>query len=127
MSSEETKPAKPPAFAALHHANYRRYWIGGVLSVMGGKNEDRVSYFGPLNHFHSPALAGFAVVSHWAPFLLFSVYSGLLADRFDPRRLIQIGMAMYMSTSLAWGVLFVTDTLQTWHAVVILTVHGFAG
>ena len=28
-------------------------------------------------------LAGFAVISHWMPFLLFSVYSGALADRYD--------------------------------------------
>ena len=70
--------------------------------------------------FHSPALGGFAVISHWLPFLLFSVYSGALADRFDPRRIIQIGMVLFMLCSLAWGVLFVTGTLQLWHAVVHL-------
>ena len=32
-----------------------------------------------------------------------------------------------MSVSLAWGVLFVTDTLQMWHAMVLLVIHGFAG
>lgn len=32
-----------------------------------------------------------------------------------------------MLASLAWGVLFLTDTLQVWHAVVILLVHGAAG
>ena len=29
-----------------------------------------------------------------------------------------------MLASLAWGVLFLTGTLQMWHAVVILLVHG---
>jgi len=38
--------------------------------------------------FHLSALAGFAIVSHWRPFLLFSVASGALADRFDPRRIV---------------------------------------
>jgi len=77
--------------------------------------------------FHSPELAGFAVISHWLPFLLFSIYSGALADRFDPRRLIQIGMVLFMSVSIAWGALFITDSLQVWHAKVLLIVHGFAG
>jgi MFS family permease len=58
---------------------------------------------------------------------LFSVYSGALADRFDPRRIIQLGMLIFMSVSIAWGVLFTTDTLQEWHARVLLIIHGFAG
>jgi MFS family permease len=34
---------------------------------------------------------------------------------------------LFMLCSLGWGVLFVTDTLQVWHAVVLLTIHGMAG
>ncbi|MBT3886604.1 MAG: MFS transporter, partial [Rhodospirillaceae bacterium] len=49
------------------------------------------------------------------------------ADRFDPRRIIQIGMVLFMGASVAWGVLFWTDTLEMWHAIVILSVHGLAG
>ncbi len=65
-------------------------------------------------------MAGFAIVSHWLPFLLFSVASGALADRFDPRRIIQIGMALFIIASLSWSYFFVTDTLQMWQAMVIL-------
>ena len=53
--------------------------------------------------------------------------SGALADRYDPRRMIQFGMFLFACCSLAWGVLFLTNSLQMWHAIVILTVHGFAG
>src|SRR5256885_1544913 len=95
--------------------------------MMADSIEHVISYWIIFQKFHSPALGGFAVLSHWLPFLFFSVYSGALADRFDPRRIIQIGMGMFMLASLAWGILFLTDTLQRWHAVVILTVHGFAG
>ena len=76
--------------------------------------------------FHSPALAGFAVISHWLPYLLFGVWSGALADRFDPRRIIQIGMVLFMGCSAAWAILFMTDSLQMWHAGAMLTVHGIA-
>jgi MFS family permease len=77
--------------------------------------------------FHSPELGGFAVISHWIPYLLFSGYSGALASKFDPRRMIQLGMLLFMSVSICWGVLIVTDTLQIWHAAVLLTIHGLAG
>jgi MFS family permease len=72
-------------------------------------------------------LAGFAVVSHWVPYLLFSVYAGVLADRFDCRRLIQVAQGLLMLNSLAWGLLFLTGTLRGWHAAALLTVHGIAG
>jgi MFS family permease len=77
--------------------------------------------------FHSPVLAGFAVISHWTPFLLLSVYFGGLADRYDCRKLIQIAQIMYMLVSAAWAVLFLTDTIQVWHACVLLVIHGVAG
>jgi len=77
--------------------------------------------------FHSPALGGFAVLSHWLPFLLFSVPVGALADRFDPRRIIQCGMLLFIGASLGWGYFFVTDSLELWHAMLLLVIHGCAG
>ncbi len=95
--------------------------------MMADNVEHVISYWVLYEKFKSPSLAGFAVISHWLPFLFFSMYSGALADRFDPRRMVQIGMALFMFVSLAWAVLFFTDTLEMWHAAILLTLHGFAG
>jgi MFS family permease len=116
-----------PRFAALHAADYRRYFALGLLSMTADNIEHVISYWVIFQAFHSPALGGFAVISHWVPFLLFSVYVGALADRYDCRKLIQAGQALFMLASLAWGLLFLTNTLRMWHAVVILLVHGAAG
>ncbi len=89
--------------------------------------EHVISYWVIFLKFHSATLAGFAIISHWVPFLLFSFYAGALADRYDCRKLIQVGQALFMVASLAWGVLFLTDTLEVWHAVAILLIHGAAG
>jgi MFS family permease len=115
------------SFAAMRHSGFRAQFITYVLSMMADNIEHVISYWMVFQKFHSPALAGFAVVSHWLPFLLFSVASGALADRFDPRRLIQIGMGLFIIASLSWGYFFVTDTLQMWQAMVILVIHGCAG
>ncbi len=95
--------------------------------MMADNTEHVISYWILFQKFHSPELGGFAVISHWVPYLLFSGYSGALADRFDPRRMIQLGMLMFMAVSISWGVLIATDRLQIWHAVVLLTIHGCAG
>lgn len=97
------------------------------LTMLGDSIEHAISYWIIFVKFQSTALAGFAVISHWAPFLFFSVYAGVLSDRYDTRRIIQLGLALFMLASLAWGLLFLTNTLEMWHACVILVVHGLAG
>jgi MFS family permease len=119
--------ASTQSFAALRHRGYRAYFIGSALVMMADSIEHVISYWILFEKFQSPALGGFAVFSHWLPFLFFSVYSGALADRFDPRRIIQLGMALFMVASLGWGLLFLSETLEVWHAAVLLTIHGFAG
>jgi MFS family permease len=126
-ASGHAPSAPPKAFAALHHPGARPFLFGMWLAMLGDSIEHVISYWIIFHKFHSTALGGFAVISHWAPFLLFSVWTGMLADRYDTRRIIQLGMVMFALASLAWGVLFLTDSLQMWHAAAILIVHGIAG
>jgi MFS family permease len=119
--------APAPRFAALHTPDYRWFFVANLLAMTGDSIEHVISYWVIFQTFHSPTLAGFAVISHWMPFLLFSVYTGALADRYDCRVLIQAGQALFLAASVAWGLLFLTDSLQMWHAVAILLIHGVAG
>jgi MFS family permease len=116
-----------PSFAAMRNPGYRAHFSTYVLAMMADNIEHVISYWMAFQKFHSAALAGFAVISHWAPFLLFSVAAGALADRFDPRRLIQCGMVLFMTCSLGWGYFFFTDSLQMHDAVILLILHGLAG
>ena len=115
------------AFEALRAPGFAAYLVTFMLTMMADNIEHVISYWVVFQKFHSPALGGFAVVSHWLPYLLFSVAVGALNDRFDSRRIIQIGVALFMLVSLGWGYFFVTDTLQMWHAMVLLVLHGCAG
>jgi len=98
-----------------------------MLAMMADNIEHVISYWLLYEKFHSPVLAGFAVLSHWTPFLLFAVYFGAMADRYDCRKVIQVAQVMYMFVSAAWAVLFWTNTIQVWHACVLLVIHGMAG
>lgn len=118
---------KKIAFAALQHKDFRIYFVATMLAMMADNIEHVISYWLLYEKFQSPVLAGFAVLVHWTPFLLFSVYFGALADRYDCRKVIQAAQLMYMGVSAAWAVLFYTDTIQVWHACVLLTIHGMAG
>ena len=94
--------------------------------MMADSIEHVISYWIIFQKFQSPALAGYAIIAHWLPTLLFGVWAGALADKYDPRRLMQIDMLLFMVCSLTWGLLFVTGWLVWWHAVAILSIHGIA-
>jgi MFS family permease len=119
--------AIPPSFAALRHPGFRWFFVGSAAAMLADSIEHVISYWVVFQKFHSPALAGFAVISHWLPFLALSVHVGGLADRLDSRRIIQCGMVLFMLVSISWGLLFTFDVLEQWHAMVLLVLHGIAG
>ncbi len=126
-ASTAATPLAPKAFSALGLPGYRAYLATFMLTMMADNVEHVVSYWVVFQKFHSPALGGFAVVSHWLPFLAFSVAVGALNDRFDSRRIIQLGATLFIIASAGWGYFFFTGTLKMWHAMALLVIHGCAG
>ncbi len=127
--STPPNPTAPPKLSlnALKIAGFRWHLLTFMLVMMADNVEHVISYWMIFQKFHSPELGGFAVFSHWLPFLLFSVPAGALADRFDPRRLIQIGVSLFIICSAGWAYLFITDTVEVWSAMTLLVLHGFSG
>ncbi|MBV1775616.1 MFS transporter [Burkholderiaceae bacterium DAT-1] len=124
MSATQTKHK---AFEALSIPGFPAFVATFVLTMMADNVEHVISYWVAYQTFHSASLGGFAVVSHWVPFLLLSVGVGALNDRFDSRRLIQLGGTCFALASLGWGVCFLTNTLTMPIAMALLVLHGFAG
>jgi MFS family permease len=126
-AAQSAVPVPHRAFAALSNPSYRVYFLCASAALMADNIEHVISYWVIFEKFHSAALAGFAVISHWVPYLFLAGYTGALADRFDIRRLIQLGMALFMGVSICWGVMFYTDSVMLWKAMLLLIVHGLAG
>ena len=116
-----------PTSSAIKHPGFRWFFVGNALAMMADNIDHVISYWVIFEKFQSPSLAGFAVVSHWVPFLLLSVWAGGVADKYDPRRVIQWGMYFFIFVTITWGVLIYTDTIEIWHAGILLVLHGFAG
>jgi MFS family permease len=131
LNSNTNRPpppaAKPRAFTSFANADFRVFFVAATAAMMADNIEHVISYFVMFQKFHSPALAGFAVVSHWVPYLLFAGFTGRLADRYGTRRLIQAGMLLFMGVSICWSIMFFTDSTAMWKAMVLLIVHGLAG
>jgi MFS family permease len=131
LNSDRSAPNPPlpkrRAFSSLSNRDFRNYFLAATAAMMADNVEHVISYWIMFQKFHSPALGGFAVISHWVPYLLFGAFSGRLADRLDIRRLIQTGMVLFIGVSICWGLMFFSDSVEPWKAKVLLVVHGLAG
>ena len=121
------EPPPGRAFAALRNRWCGPYLVGAMLAMMADNVEHVITYWVLWQHFHSPALTGFEVISHWTPFLLLSVWFGGLADRHDCRRVVQAAQLLFAAVSLTWGVLFLTGGVTIPVACLLLVLHGIAG
>ena len=118
---------EPAKFAALRNPTCRVYLGGAALAMMGDNIEHVITYWVVWEKFHSAALTGFEVISHWLPFLLLSLYFGGARRPLRLPQLIQASQVLFMVVSITWGILFATGTLTVWNACILLVLHGMAG
>jgi MFS family permease len=64
---------------------------------------------------NSPLALGIVTALQFAPTLVFSTLGGILADRFDKRRLLFISNAASAVMALLLGFLVLSETVQIWH------------
>jgi hypothetical protein len=70
---------KHRAFTSFANADFRTYFFAATAAMMTDNIEHVISYWVLFQRFHSPALGGFAVISHWVPYLFLAGFSGGLA------------------------------------------------
>ncbi len=73
---------------------------------------------------NSALLLGLVTFIGTIPSLLFSLFGGVIADKFDRRRLLIIAQSVYMCTALLPGVLTTLGVIQVWHIVLMALING---
>jgi MFS family permease len=83
-------------FRALRNPNYRLYWIGQVISMVGTWMQTIAQAWLVLRLTNSPQALGIITACQMLPVLLFSLFSGVIADRVPKRRLLVITQSMML-------------------------------
>lgn len=112
-------------FRSLRVRNYRYYASGQVVSLTGTWMQRAAQDWLVLElSGGSPAALGVAVALQFLPTMLLTLWAGLIADRFDKRRLL-IGVQTAMGLcGLVLGALDVTGVVDLWHVYVLALVLG---
>jgi MFS family permease len=111
-------------FAALSVPNYRRYYGGQAISMIGTWMQMTAQAWLVLSVTHSSTALGLIVALQTLPVLLLGPYGGVIADRVDKRRLmIALQSAMGLQ-ALALGILTVTGEVQVWQIGLLAALLG---
>ena len=118
-----------PMFRSLANRNYRLFATGQVISLSGTwaqrvAQDWLVLLIVPKDQ--AAVALGITTALQFLPMLLFGLYGGVLADRYDKRRLL-IGAQLAMGVlALALGLLDLTRAVQLWHVYLLAFGLGLA-
>lgn len=114
----------PKAIAAFEHRDFRLFWFGQLISLMGTWMQNLAQSWLVLQLTNSPFLLGLASAIQFLPLLLFSLIAGVVADR-TPKRLMLIGTQTgSMVTALMLGILTLTGAVRYWHVLILAGLLG---
>lgn len=116
-----------PTFRSLRVRNYRLFASGQLVSLSGTWAQRVAQDWLVLELSHNSGVAlGLTTGLQFLPVLLFGLYGGVLADRYDKRRLL-IGAQVVMGVlALVLGLLDVTGAVQLWHVYALAFLLGLA-
>ncbi len=111
-------------FAALSVANYRRYYGGQAISLIGTWMQMTAQSWLVLTLTHSSTWLGIIIALQTLPVLVLGPYGGVIADRVDKRRLMVILQTAMGVQALVLGVLTVTGAVTVAEIGVLATLLG---
>jgi MFS family permease len=129
------QPAPPESRSALHrigaaltYRDFRVLWIGAFTSTVGtwmqkvAQNWLVLTMTGSASAF----FLGLDTFLGELPILLFTLIGGVVADRYDRRRLLIASQYVQMATAFALAALVYWDAVRIWHVLTLSVITGLA-
>jgi predicted MFS family arabinose efflux permease len=113
-------------FKAFTYRDFRLLWVGAFTSSVGTWMQEVAQNWLILTMTGSAFLLGLDAFLGDAPFLLFSLFGGVLADRMDRRRILLGSQLVQLSTALILAALILAGAVQVWIILMLSFVVGLA-
>lgn len=85
-----------PFRVLITHANFRRFWVGQTLSLIGTWMQSMAQGWLALELSDNAFIVGLVAAAGSLPILLFSLHAGVLVDRSDKLRLVKIAQSLLL-------------------------------
>jgi MFS family permease len=115
-----------PTFRALKNINYRLWVTGAIVSNTGTWMQRIAQDWLVLTQLtnNSGVAVGIVTGLQFAPVLLLAPVAGMVADRFERRKVLITTQVTSGILALVLGLLVITDLAQLWHVYVLATLLG---
>jgi MFS family permease len=111
------------SFNSLEVPNYRRYFLGQLISLSGTWMQTVAAIWVILSLTGSGVAVGLTTALQFLPMLLIGAWGGLLADRFPKRRLLIATQALMAIPAIGLFAVTATGVVTPW--MVYLAVFAF--
>ena len=130
-TSTTRTPAQPSnawlrTVAALRHPNYRLWFLGQLVSLVGTWMQITAQSFLVFELTHSTAYLGYVGFANGIPSWLFMLYGGVIADRVARRKLLVITQSTMLLLAFILAALTFAQLVQPWHIVLLALALGTA-
>jgi MFS family permease len=99
-------------FPALNNRNYRIFFLGQFLSVLGTWMQIVAQGWLVLQLTDSPFTIGLIAALATTPSLLFALFGGVVVDRFNKKRILYVTQSANMVLALLLGILAISGNIS---------------
>ena len=114
----------PRGLSAFKHRNYRLYFSGQLISVTGTWMQTLAQAWLVLSLTDSALKFSLVSVCQFAPVLLLSIATGVVADRFPKRSVLLVTQSISGLLAGTLAILIVTDQVQLWQVYALALCLG---
>jgi MFS family permease len=106
-------------FRALRNRNYRLFFTGQSLSLVGTWMQQIALSWLVYRMTHSPLLLGVVGFAGQVPAFFISPVAGIIADRYPKRKALVLTQALSMLQASLLAFLVLSNQIAIWHIVVL--------
>ncbi len=131
MSTVSTSSLPPPrswrkTFRAFSYRDYRMLWSGSFMSSCGTWMQEVAQNWLILDMTRSTFWLGLDAFLGDFPFILFSLLGGVVADRYDRRKILLGSQVVQLTNAFILAALLLTHHVAIWHILVLSFLTGVA-
>lgn len=109
----------PTGLAAFRHHNFRLFWTGMLVSLIGTWMQSVGQAWLVLQLTNDPLALGIVAMAQFGPILILGPLGGIIADSVSKRRALIVTQTAAALLALILALLYVTGQLQVWHIFVL--------
>ncbi|MCS7464420.1 MFS transporter [Paenibacillus doosanensis] len=111
-------------FHALTHQNYRYFWFGQCISLIGTWMQNIGQSWLVLTLTGSPLLLGLVGTIQFLPITCFSLFAGALIDKFPKKQILIATQTISMILAFVLAILVFTDTVRYGYVITLAFILG---